>query len=70
MCRIVTGSRVMEINVFLSKFTNVRLLIKFKGYQKLKGMNLSSLGIKTPVYINDSLRSYYKILWQKCKKLW
>ena len=33
-------------------------------------MNLSFLGIKTPVYINDNLCSYYKILWQKCKTLW
>ena len=32
-------------------------------------MNSSSIGITTPVYINDSLYSYYKILWRKCKKL-
>ena len=33
-------------------------------------MNLFSLGIKIPVYINGSLCSYYKILWRKCKKFW
>ena len=33
-------------------------------------MNLSSIGITAPVYMNDSLCSYYKVLWQKCKKLW
>ena len=38
--------------------------------KKLKGMNLSSIGITTPVYINDNLCSNYKMLWQKCKKLW
>ena len=32
-------------------------------------MNLSSLGIKTPVYIYDSLCSYCKMLYRKCKKL-
>ena len=30
-------------------------------------MTLSSLGIKAPVYINDSLCSYKKMLRQKCK---
>ena len=35
----------------------------------LKGMNLSSLGIDSTVYINDSLCSYYKMLWGKCRKL-
>ena len=33
-------------------------------------MKLSSIGITTPVYINDSLSSYYKRLWRKCRKLW
>ena len=37
--------------------------------KKLKGKNLTSLGINTPVYINDSLCIYYKKLWAKCKKL-
>ena len=31
-------------------------------------MNLSSLGINSTVYINDSLCTYYKMLWSKCKK--
>ena len=34
-----------------------------------KGMNLSSLGINSAVYINDSLCTYYKMLWGKCRKL-
>ena len=33
-------------------------------------MNLCSIGINNPVFINDSLCSYYKMLWRKCKKLW
>ena len=35
----------------------------------LKGKNLTSLGINTSVYINESLSIYYKKLWAKCKKL-
>ena len=33
-------------------------------------MNLSSVGINNSVFINDSLCSYYKMLWRKCKTLW
>ena len=32
-------------------------------------MDLSSIGIRSPVYINGSLCKYYKMLFQKCKKL-
>ena len=41
-----------------------------KNKNKLKGMNLCSVGINNPVFINDSLCSYCKILWRKCKKRW
>ena len=34
--------------------------------KKLKGKNLTSLGINKPIYINDSLCTYYKKLWAKC----
>ena len=34
-----------------------------------EGMNLSSLGINSTVYINDSLCTYYKMWWGKCSKL-
>ena len=37
---------------------------------KLKTTNLKSIGINTSVYINDSLRFYYKKLWSKYKKIW
>ena len=33
-----------------------------------KGMDLSSIGIRPPVHINDSLCKYYEMLWEKCKK--
>ena len=37
--------------------------------KNLKGMDLTSLGISSPVFINDSLCQCYKMLWRKCKKL-
>ena len=41
----------------------------WKNKNKLKGMNLCSVGINNPVFVNDSLCSYYNILWRKSKKL-
>ena len=35
----------------------------------MKSTDLSSLNVQGPVYINDSLCSYYKCLWSKCKSL-
>ena len=32
-------------------------------------MDLTSIGINNSVYINDSLCTYYKMLWRKCKAL-
>ena len=40
-----------------------------RAKKKLKGLNLSSIGIDSAVYINDNLCRYYKNLWAKCKKL-
>ena len=37
--------------------------------KKLKSTDLSSLNIQGPVYINNSLCSYYKSLRSKCKSL-
>ena len=39
-------------------------------WNKLEGMNLCSIGINNPVFINDGLCSCYKMLWRKCKELW
>ena len=41
----------------------------WKVKKNLKGIDLSSTGIKSPVYINESLCKYCKMLWRKCKKL-
>ena len=41
-----------------------------KKKTKLKGMNLCSIAINNPIFINDSLCQYYKMLWRKCKNLW
>ena len=40
-----------------------------RAKKKLKGLNLSSIGINSAMFINDSLCRYYKNLWAKCKKL-
>ena len=41
-----------------------------RAKKKLKGLDLSSIGINSAVFINDSLCRCYKNLWAKCKKLW
>ena len=41
-----------------------------KASKKLKGLDLSSIGINSAVFINDSLCRYYKNLWAKWMKLW
>ena len=46
---------------FIIKLSNRKNANKIRRVKKnLRGMNLSSLGIKIPVYINDSLCSCYK----------
>lgn len=62
-----------------SKNSAKKVIVKFsrrkdadnvrKCKRKLKSANLSTVGIDNPVYINDSLCKYYKVLWSKCKKL-
>ena len=41
-----------------------------RAKKKLAGLDLSSIGINSAVFINDSLCRYYKSLWTECKKLW
>ena len=41
-----------------------------RAKKKLKGLDLSSIGINSAVFINDNLCRYDKNLWAKCKKLW
>ena len=44
--------------------------IKFQPRRKkLKGKNLTSLGINKPIYINDSLCKYYNKFWANYKRL-
>ena len=40
-----------------------------RAKKKLKGLDLSLIGINSAVFINDSLCPYYENLWAKCKKL-
>ena len=41
-----------------------------RAKKKLKGLDLSSIGINSTVFINDSLCRFYKNLFAKCKTLW
>ena len=41
-----------------------------RAKKKLKGLDLSLIGINSAMFINDSLCRYYKNHWEKCKKLW
>ena len=42
--------------------------IKFEPRKKLKGKNLTLLGINKSIYVDDSLRTDYMKFWAKCKK--
>ena len=52
------------------KFSKRKDAKRIRHFKKnLKGMDLTSLGISSPAFINGSLCQYYKMLWRKCKKL-
>ena len=57
-----------EVIIKFARRNNANLIWKNKN--KLKGMNLCSIDINNPVFINDSFCSYYKMIWQKNKKIW
>ena len=66
-CHWVKTLRSKKVIIKLSRWKDA---IKIRSEKKkLKGKNLTSLGINTPVYINDSLCICYKKLWVKCKML-
>ena len=66
-CHWVKTQRSKKVIIKLSRRKDANKIRSEK--KKLKGKNLISLGINTPVYINDSMCIYYKKLWAKCKKL-
>ena len=67
-CHWVKPSKgAKKVIVKLSRRKDANKIRLFK--KGLKGMNLSSLSINSAVYINDSLCTYYKMLWGKCRKL-
>ena len=66
-CHCVKTQRSKKVIIKLSRRNNANKIRSEK--KKLKGKNLTSLGINTPVYINDSLCIYYEKLWTNCKKL-
>ena len=77
--KVETDSSNIEDCHWLPSKRPKRAIIKFSKQKdgkkirhckkNLKVMDLTSLGISSPVFINDSLCQYYKMLWRKCKKL-
>ena len=67
-CNWLPSKGPKRVIVRFSKRKDANIVRKVK--KNLKGMDLSSNGIRSPVYINDSLCKYYKMLWRKCKKLY
>ena len=75
----VDPSNVEDCHWISSKNGPKRVIVKVSKHKdaskirsskrKLKDMDLTSIGINNPVYINDSLCTYYKMLWRKCKSL-
>ena len=59
------GPKRVVVKFFKRKDTNRIRKVK----KNLKGMDLSSIGIRSSVYINDSLGKYYNMVWRKCRKL-
>ena len=56
-----------RVTIKLSKWKDADRIRKYK--KKLKSTDFSSMNVQGPVYINNSLCSYYKFLWSKCKSL-
>ena len=63
-----TGSSKRAI-VKLSKRKDTDKIREVKKKVKIK-LKFESMGINNPIFINDSLCTYYKKLWAKCKRLW
>ena len=66
-CHWLSGNRNKRFIIKLSKRRDANKIRRVK--KKLKGMNLSCIGITNSVYISDSFYSYHKMLRRKCKKI-
>ena len=65
-CHWLKSNGSKEVIIKFARRKDANLIRKNKN--KLKGINLCSIGINNPVFINDSFCSYYKIIWQKKPK--
>ena len=76
---MVDPSNVEDYHCIRSSKGPKKVIVKLSGRKEankiclskksLTGMNLSSLGVNSTVYIKDSLCTYCKMLWGKCRKL-
>ena len=62
-CHWLPSKGPKRIMVKFSKQKDAKSIWKIK--KNFKGMDLSSIGFRSPVYINDSLCKYHKMLWRK-----
>ena len=75
---VKVGSSNIEDCHWLPSKGPKRVIVKFsnqkdtdrvwKVKKSLKGIDVSSIGTRSPVNIKDSLCKYYKMLGRKCKK--
>ena len=66
-CHWVASRTSKKVTIKLSRRKDANKIRRVT--KDLKNLHLSGLGIKNPVFINDSLCSYYKMPWSTCKKL-
>ena len=60
-CHWLKSNGPKKVIIKFARHKDANVIRKHKN--KLKGMNLCSTGINNPVFTNDSLCSYYKMLW-------
>lgn len=67
-CHPIKSCDKNKIIVKFSRRKDCQLVLENK--RKLKSLSTDDTGLPNLVFINESLCSYYKIIWSKCKKLW
>ena len=59
-----------KVFIKLSKRNDVYLVLKVKSSFENADVTENGIPRNTPIFVNQSLCSYYKFLWSKCKRLW
>ena len=69
-CHLLKSDNKNKIIVKFSKRKGCQAVLENK--KKLKNLSNEELGVETnsKVFVNESLCTYYKLLWSQCKLLW